>query len=150
MKRSNRCFWDNMDKMTTWEQQSPICSASRAWQHPATINCHLPHWLDVSMATHGVRDAASGWAETSQMHSPQLEWVMTRRMLIPPKNQDGGGERGRNRQKEKRKYRDDSRTSVTGTSCGWKTQHCNSPCNYILIMHMKGIVRSDHRHPPDT
>lgn len=90
MKRSNRCFWDNMDKMTTWEQQSPICSASRAWQHPATTNCHLPHWLDVSMATHGVRDAASGWAETSQMHSPQLEWVMTRRMLIPPKNQDGG------------------------------------------------------------
>lgn len=67
-----------------------------------------------------------------------------------PKESGWEGERGRKRQKEKRKYRDDSRTSVTGTGCGWKTQHCNSPCNYILIMHMEGIMRSDHRHPPDT
>lgn len=52
--------------------------------------------------------------------------------------------------KEKRKDGDDWRTGVMGTGCGWKTQRLKSPCNYILIMHMEGIIRSYHGPPPDT
>lgn len=51
---------------------------------------------------------------------------------------------------EKRKYRDDWRTSVEGKSCGWKTQHLKPSCNYILIMHMEGIIRSYHGPHTDT
>lgn len=69
-----------------------------------------------------------------------------------PKNQQREGREGRGVKKmhEERKGSDDWRNSVKGTSCGWKTQHLKPPCNYILIMHMEGIIRSDHRPPPDT
>lgn len=68
-----------------------------------------------------------------------------------PRNQEGGGgEFSKKMLKVKRKYRDDWKTGVEGMDCGWKTQHLKFPCNYILIMHMEGIIRSYHGPPPDT
>lgn len=58
-----------------------------------------------------------------------------------------GGDVGKKMQEEKRKWRDDWRTSVQGASCGWKTLRLKPPCNYILIMHIEGIVRSYHGPP---
>lgn len=72
------------------EQQTPICSTSRARQHPAMTNCHLLQWLDVARATHGVQHAASGRAETLLMHSMQLERVMIQGTLETLRPGSGG------------------------------------------------------------
>lgn len=94
--------------------------------------------------------AVSGWAETLQMHSPQLEWVMTRRTLVPQRIRREGVSYSENTWGKKGSAEDDWRTSVKRTRCGWKIEHLKPPCNCILIMHMEGNIRSDHSPPLDT
>lgn len=70
---------------------------------------------------------------TSQMRSPQLEWVTAPRALISPRITSGGKQVGGW----------GARCIVAqGRSCGWKTQRFSPPCNYNLIMHMEASIRS--------
>lgn len=127
--------------MTMWEQKPLICSTSQAWRHQAMTNCHLPQWLDVSMATR-VR-LQRVWVSRDVTNAlPTAGVGNDSNNAQTPKNHKEEGRVSKKVHEEKRKYRDDWRTSVKGTSCGWKTQHLKPPCNYSLIIHMEGNISS--------
>lgn len=82
------------------------------------------------------------------MHSPQLEWVMTRSTLIPQRiTREEGGASGIKIYEEKRKYRDDGRPSVKGTGCGWKTSTSRTSMQLHFNNAYGSIIRRYHRLP---
>ena len=127
----------------------------RLHDHVKVMNSHLLHFTALTTPDHrqvplsevAVRFHGNAWhvapvcgrRETSELPSPQLEGVMGSavRVIRGERDREGGG--GRVRERRKREREEATARIVRYEGKRWRL---NARRNYILIMHMEGIINS--------